>query len=90
MCIASLVSPAHRTMAAAHLPAHVADRCHHATRELGLLLAGIDLRQTSDGDWYCFEVNTAPAFSWFQDHTGQPIADAVASLLQHGGLSRAP
>ncbi|HYX61651.1 MAG TPA: hypothetical protein VE888_21875, partial [Streptosporangiaceae bacterium] len=37
-----------------------------------------------DGDWYCFEVNTAPAFSWFQDHTGQPIADAVAALLQHG------
>ena len=81
---------AHRAMAAVHLPAEVADRCHHATRELGLLLAGIDLRQTPDGDWYCFEVNTAPAFSWFQDHTGQPIADAVASLLQRGGQARVP
>lgn len=75
---------AQRTMAAAQLPGHVAGRCHYATRELGLLLAGIDLRRTPDGDWYCFEVNTAPAFSWFQDHTGQPIADAVAALLQHG------
>ena len=75
---------AQRTMAATRLPGHVADRCQHATRELDLLLAGIDLRRTPDGDWYCFEVNTAPAFSWFQDHTGQPIADAVAALLQHG------
>jgi len=75
---------AQRTMAAAQLPDHVADQCRYATRELGLLLAGIDLRRTPDGDWYCFEVNTAPAFSWFQDHTGQPIADAVATLLQHG------
>jgi glutathione synthase/RimK-type ligase-like ATP-grasp enzyme len=79
---------AQRTMAAAQLPAHVADRCHYATHELGLLLTGIDLRRTPDGDWYCFEVNTAPAFSWFQDHTGQPIADAVAALLQHGGHTR--
>ena len=79
---------AQRTMAAAQLPAHVADRCYYATRELGLLLAGIDLRRTPDGDWYCFEVNTAPAFSWFQDHTGQPIADAVAALLQHGDTGR--
>lgn len=76
---------AQRTMAAAQLPDHVADRCHHVTRELGLLLSGIDLRRTPDGDWYCFEVNTAPAFSWFQDHTGQPIAEAVAAVLQHGG-----
>lgn len=75
---------ARRTMAASHLPTHIAERCHRATRELGLLLAGIDLRRTPDGDWYCFEVNTAPAFSWFEDHTGQPIADAVAALLQRG------
>jgi glutathione synthase/RimK-type ligase-like ATP-grasp enzyme len=75
---------AQRTMAAAQLPDHIADQCCYATRELRLLLAGIDLRRTPDGDWYCFEVNTAPAFSWFQDHTGQPIADAVAALLQHG------
>ncbi len=48
---------------------------------LDLLVAGIDLRRTTDGAWHCFEVSTAPAFSWFEDHTGQPIADAVDELL---------
>ena len=42
---------AQRTMAAAQLPDHVADQCRYATRELGLLLAGIDFAgpQTATG-----------------------------------------
>lgn len=70
-----------RTMEPGELPDDVADRCLKVAADLDLLLAGIDLRRTPDGAWYCFEVNTAPAFSWFEDHTGQPIAEAVAELL---------
>lgn len=81
---------ADRTMEPAHLPPDIADRCVRMTRNLGLLLAGIDLRLTPGGTWYCFEVNTSPAFTWFEDHTGQPIAHAIAQLLVHGpaGCSR--
>ena len=75
---------ADRSMEPARLPRDIADRCVRMTRGLGLLVAGIDLRLTPDGTWYCFEVNTSPAFTWFQEHTGQPIAQAIAWLLVHG------
>ena len=48
---------------------------------MGLLVAGIDLRRTNDGQWVCFEVNPSPGFTYYEDHTGQPIAAAVAELL---------
>ena len=58
----------------------MAKRCRSLTQVLGLELAGIDLRQDAAGLWWCFEVNTSPGFIWFEDQTGQPIAQAVASL----------
>lgn len=73
-----------RAMTTVTLPNDVATRCITMARALDLLLAGIDLRCTPDGTWYCFEVNTSPAFSWFESHTGQPIATAIASLLGRG------
>jgi len=48
------------------------------------LPGGLDLRLTSDGSWYCFEVNPSPVFTFFQGATGQPIARAVAALLESG------
>ena len=52
-----------------------------AARTLGLHFAGIDLRRAPDGRWFCFEVNPSPGFTYYEAHTGQPIADAVASYL---------
>lgn len=46
-----------------------------------LPLAGIDLRRTADNEWYCFEINPSPGFSYYENATGQPIADAIAGLL---------
>lgn len=63
------------------LPGDCADRCRTLTASLGLVIAGLDLRQTPEGRWYCFEVNTAPAFTYYEAATAHPIADAVASLL---------
>jgi len=54
------------------------------TAAMGLAFAGIDLRLTPDGDWYCFEVNPSPGFSYFQFESGQPIDEAVARLLAGG------
>jgi glutathione synthase/RimK-type ligase-like ATP-grasp enzyme len=73
-----------RVMAPAELPDDIAQRCIDLTSYLRLGLTGIDLRQTPDGEWYCFEVNTSPAFSWFEDHTALPIAAAVTTLLLNG------
>lgn len=63
------------------LPADVAERCRALARGLRLLFAGIDLRRTADGRWYCFEVNPSPGFTYYEAFTGQPIAAAVARLL---------
>jgi hypothetical protein len=64
-----------------HLPGDCADRCRELAAAMELPVAGIDLRRTSEGQWYCFEVNPSPAFTYYQEATGQPIDDAIAKLL---------
>ena len=66
------------------MPREVEDRCRTAAVALQLPVAGIDLRRTPEGEWYCFEVNPSPAFSYYEDATGQPISAAVARLLAAG------
>ena len=48
-----------------------------------LLFAGIDLKETPEGEFYCFEVNPCPGFLYYERHTGQPISTALAELLHH-------
>jgi RimK-like ATP-grasp domain len=71
------------------LPPDVEQRCQRLAGALDLLVAGIDLRVTPEGDWYCFEVNPSPAFSYYESATSQPIAHAIACLLVAAGLVRA-
>jgi glutathione synthase/RimK-type ligase-like ATP-grasp enzyme len=66
------------------VPAAVGEACLRLARRLDLLLAGIDLKQTPRGDYYCFEVNPAPGFLYYEQQTRQPISTALANLLQHG------
>jgi len=56
--------------------------CLRLADELGLLFAGIDLKQTPDGDYFCFEANPCPGFLYYERHTGQPISAALADLLR--------
>ena len=72
-------------MAAISLPPAIADRCVDLSAQLDLPLCGIDLKRTDDGDWYCFEVNPSPAYSYYQEHTGQPIAAAIVRYLAARG-----
>lgn len=69
------------TLAPIELPADIARRCLALAALTELPLAGIDLRRTAEGEWYCFEINPSPGFTYYADQTGQPIADAVADLL---------
>jgi hypothetical protein len=68
-------------VAAAELPDEVAERCVRTAREMSLEVAGLDLRLTPDGEWFCFEVNPSPGFTFYEHRTGQPIAHAIAALL---------
>jgi glutathione synthase/RimK-type ligase-like ATP-grasp enzyme len=69
------------SIVAAEVPVAIADRCREMARQLRLPLAGVDLRVTAADVWYCFEVNPAPAFHYYQRMTAQPIADAIARAL---------
>ncbi|HET6865572.1 MAG TPA: hypothetical protein VFH80_06600 [Solirubrobacteraceae bacterium] len=69
------------TLTETTLPSQIKNRCIELAAALELPLAGIDLRVTPEGEWYCFEVNPSPAFTYYESATGQPIAAAIARLL---------
>jgi glutathione synthase/RimK-type ligase-like ATP-grasp enzyme len=75
---------------AGYLPPNVRQRCRALALSLNLPLAGIDLRQTPQDEWYCFEVNPSPGFTYYQDATGQPISCAIAQLLSTQSKSVIP
>jgi hypothetical protein len=56
-------------------------RCVELTERLGLRFSGIDLRITPAGRAVCFEANPCPGYSYYEGHTGQPIARALARHL---------
>jgi glutathione synthase/RimK-type ligase-like ATP-grasp enzyme len=56
------------------------EMCIRLARRLDLQLAGIDLIMAGS-QVYCLEVNTSPAYSFYEGHTGQPISRALAELL---------
>jgi glutathione synthase/RimK-type ligase-like ATP-grasp enzyme len=72
-------------LSAITLPRPIRARCVALSRGLGLAFSGIDLMRTAGGDYYCFEVNPQPGFSYYESHTGQPIAMAVARFLMGAG-----
>ena len=51
------------------------------TAGLGLISAGIDLRQGLDNRWYCLEANPTPAFAFYEQFTGQRITDGLIDAL---------
>ena len=73
-----------RTMRAVELEPCLQIRCLNLAKGLGLSLSGIDLRRTPGGAYYCFEVNTSPGVTFFENYTGQRIGDALADLLCAG------
>jgi glutathione synthase/RimK-type ligase-like ATP-grasp enzyme len=69
-------------MEAAFVPEAVAEDCIRLTEECGLLFSGIDLKKTAAGDFYCFEINPSPGFSFFECVTKQRISLALTRLLK--------
>jgi glutathione synthase/RimK-type ligase-like ATP-grasp enzyme len=65
----------------ATLPRDIEARALATAAALDLPVAGLDLRRTPEDQWYCFEVNPSPCFTYYEHHTGQPLTAAVVSLL---------
>lgn len=66
---------------ATRVPDEIEQRCRSLASDLDLTVAGVDLRKTPNGDWYCFEVNPSPGFTFYEASTGQPLAEKIATLL---------
>jgi glutathione synthase/RimK-type ligase-like ATP-grasp enzyme len=64
-----------------NLPDDVSQRCLNLAAGLGMAVAGIDLRCTPEGKWYCFEVNPVAGFAYYQEPCNHHIDDAIARLL---------
>lgn len=75
----------HTTLEAIELSDDLAERCIRLSKALGLIFTGVDLKITPDGEVFCLEVNPSPAFSYYEENTGQPIARAVACHLAGRG-----
>lgn len=69
------------SMRPTELPDSVREQCLALGQRLELPLCGIDLKHTPEGAYYCFEVNPAPAYNFYQEHSHQPIASAIVDYL---------
>jgi hypothetical protein len=75
---------------AVEAPEDVARACVDLAGELGLGLAGLDLRFAPDGAVHCLEVNPSPAYSCYEEAAGQPISQALACCLAGRGPAASP
>jgi hypothetical protein len=66
---------------ACELDAGASAKCVELAECLNLPLAGIDLRRTPAGSYVCFVVNPSPAFSFYEQRAGLPIAASIARYL---------
>jgi glutathione synthase/RimK-type ligase-like ATP-grasp enzyme len=67
---------------AGELPDAVAEALLALCRGFGLVYAAIDVRRTPDGRHVFLEVNPAGEFLFASRRTGQPVAEALAALLE--------
>jgi glutathione synthase/RimK-type ligase-like ATP-grasp enzyme len=63
------------------LPDVVTDRCRRLSHDLDLPFCGIDLRRTAQNEYVCFEVNPSPAYSYYEQITGQEISRGLVRYL---------
>ena len=66
------------------LPLTIEKKCFNLAKELHLPFCGIDLFLTDTGEYYCFEVNPSPGYSYYQMNTEQKISSAIVKWLEFG------
>ena len=65
------------------LPSWIEEKCFNLSRSLGLHFSGIDLRNCGNDEWFCFEVNPSPGYTYFSNGTGQNITAELANFLMN-------
>ena len=65
----------------AELPPALIERCIRFTRSLGLIVGGIDFKESADGRLVALELNPFPQFTFYEGRSGQPITRAVVDYL---------
>ena len=83
----AFASQDHVELRAFDLPDEIAESCRNLAASLELPVAGIDLRCTPDGRWFCFEANPVAGFAYYQGPCNHRIDDAIARLLVAGAAS---
>ncbi len=70
------------TLTPTQIPQSIEKKCLRLSRTLDLPLCGIDLKRTPEGKYYCFEANPSPGYSYYQQNTGQNIAQDIVDYLK--------
>lgn len=65
----------------AHLPDPVIARCIALTQHLGLIVSGLDFKETAAGRLVALELNPYPQFTFYERHDGQPVTRAIVDYL---------
>jgi len=69
---------------AATLPPDVIQKCVTFTKRLGLIVSGMDFKETDGGRLVALECNPYPQFTFYESRSGQSITQAVVDyLIQH-------
>lgn len=63
------------------VPQRVLTGARDLLRRLHLRYAALDFIVSPDGRWHFLEVNPNGQYGWIEEHTGQPISDAIADAL---------
>jgi len=68
----------------ATLPAEILEKCVAFTKQLGLVVSGIDFKESPGGRLVALECNPFPQFTFYERRSGQHITRAIVDYLgQH-------
>lgn len=61
--------------------------CISITKDLGLVVSGIDFKETSDGHLIALELNPYPQFTFYEAISGQPLTQSIIENLVSNRIS---
>jgi glutathione synthase/RimK-type ligase-like ATP-grasp enzyme len=73
----------------AELPRTVIERCIAFTKSLGLIVGGIDFKESADGRLVVLELNPFPQFTFYEGRSGQKITKAIVENLARHQVEQA-
>lgn len=69
------------TFLPAHLPKHITEEAVRLSSEQGLDIAGVDIAEDTDGEFFLLEMNRCPEFKAFAKATNIPVAERILTKI---------